>query len=92
MNTILYVDDEPTAHKLLGKYFEPYTQYKIEHAFNGEEALKIFTQKKIDLVILDAIMPVMDGFETALKIREIEEELPLLLCLLPFRINKAEKC
>lgn len=91
MNTILYVDDEPTAHKLLGKYFESYTQYKIEHAFSGQEALKIFTQKKIDLIILDAIMPDLDGFETAVKIREIEEEFTPIIMLTALSDKQSRK-
>ncbi|MEG2192296.1 MAG: EAL domain-containing protein, partial [Oscillospiraceae bacterium] len=62
-NTILIVDDAVTNRIILKKIFEP--QFKILEAENGEEAMKILKEKmeEIDLILLDIMMPVMDGRE-----------------------------
>ena len=58
---ILVVDDEPRMRKLV-KDFLVKKEYKVLEAENGEEAIEIFFKdSKIDLVILDVMMPKMDG-------------------------------
>lgn len=68
-NTILVVDDEAEIRNLLEIYLlnEGYEVYK---ASNGEEALEIIDKKNIHLIILDIMMPKMDGIETCKRIRE----------------------
>ncbi|GAA0742376.1 response regulator transcription factor [Clostridium oceanicum] len=66
---ILIVDDDREIRKVTGIYLEN-EGYKVLKAENGEEALKIISEKKIDLVLLDIMMPGIDGIETCMKIRE----------------------
>lgn len=53
---------------------------EVDTAYNGIAVLELFDQDKYDLVILDGQMPVMDGIETAQKIRQIEKSghIPIL--------------
>ena len=66
---ILAVDDVPLNLILLEKMLARFN-IKIRKASNGLEAMREIIAKKPDLVILDLIMPFMDGFETLQKIRE----------------------
>jgi DNA-binding response regulator srrA len=67
---ILVVDDEARMRKLV-KDFLSVKGYKVIEAADGEEAIDIFMeQKDIKLVLLDVMMPKMDGFETLKLIRQ----------------------
>ncbi|WP_088072913.1 response regulator transcription factor [Gottfriedia luciferensis] len=66
---ILIVDDEQEICQLVGMYLEN-SGYSWDQANNGEEALSKFSQSNYDLLILDIMMPVMDGWTLCKKIRE----------------------
>lgn len=66
---ILVVDDDKSIRNLIKVYLEN-EGYNIMEASNGAEALIIVNQNKFDLIILDVMMPVLDGISTCLKIRE----------------------
>ena len=70
MNTIniLLVDDEENIRNLLGAYLKK-EGYNIFHSENGVKALEVLNREPIQLVVLDIMMPVMDGFETLKQIR-----------------------
>lgn len=70
MYTILIADDEAEIVELLQLYLEK--DYHILQAQNGTEALKIMQNHKIDLAILDIMMPGMDGLQLLKRIRETE--------------------
>ncbi|MBL4934563.1 response regulator transcription factor [Clostridium sp. YIM B02515] len=68
-NKILIVDDDNEIRKITGIYLEN-EGYEVLKAENGEQALKIIAENDIDLVLLDIMMPVMNGIEACMKIRE----------------------
>ena len=68
--TAMVVEDEGVANELLSSTFGNFFS-EVTSAFNGEEALKLFEEKKPDIVFVDIIMPVMDGIELSRRIREI---------------------
>lgn len=67
MKTILCVDDIRTNLLVLESLFEMYhnDEYKIITAISGEEALSVVLKNNIDLILLDIMMPGLDGYETA---------------------------
>ncbi len=70
---ILVVDDESRMRKLV-KDFLIKNQYQVLEAENGEAALDIFfTENNIDLVILDVMMPKMDGWQVCREIRKVSK-------------------
>ncbi len=66
---ILAVDDNPINLKLLSRALI-YTNYEIHTASSGEEALKIAREVVPDLILLDVMMPGMDGYEVCKKLQE----------------------
>lgn len=68
---ILIVDDIPTNIKILESFLLP-LKYEIMKAHNGEDALSIINRTDIDIVLLDVMMPVMDGFEVCRHIKSNE--------------------
>lgn len=69
---ILVVDDQPINIKLLQRKLER-EGYEVRTANNGIECLKDVAIKKPDLILLDVMMPEMDGIETCAKLKENEE-------------------
>jgi two-component system KDP operon response regulator KdpE len=67
--TVLVVDDEKSLRDFVRKNLEV-RNYKVLTASNGLEALALFNTEKIDLVILDIMMPHLDGLETTRRIRQ----------------------
>ena len=65
---VLIVDDERQNRQLLEVMLEP-EGYKVYAAANGEEALAIVTLQKPDVILLDVMMPVMDGYELARRLK-----------------------
>ena len=68
-NKILIVDDDVEIRKVIGIYLEN-EGYEILKAENGEQALKLLTENEVALVLLDIMMPGMNGTDVCMKIRE----------------------
>ncbi|MCH5139157.1 response regulator transcription factor, partial [Clostridiaceae bacterium UIB06] len=66
---ILVVDDDKSIRNLIKVYLEN-EGYNILEASNGAEALVMINENNFDLVILDIMMPILDGISTCMKIRE----------------------
>ncbi len=77
-NHILIVDDEPAMVKGLRFNLEHQEGYTIDVAYDGEEALEIFDPNKHDLVLLDLMLPKLDGTEVCQKIRAISD-VPIIM-------------
>jgi putative two-component system response regulator len=77
---ILVVDDQPPNIELLEAHLVP-QGYEIVTAANGEEALAKLSGNQIDLILLDVMMPGMDGFEVTRRIRHdnTHQLLPIIL-------------
>lgn len=75
---ILVVDDDKHTRMLLSAILEN-ANYTVTTAENGEEALRVFDKEHIDLVVLDIMMPKMDGYEFTEIIREENSTLPILM-------------
>ena len=74
---ILLVDDEPTMLKGL-KYSLEQEGYDILTAQDGEEALSVFSENDVDLVLLDVMLPKMDGIQVCQRIRE-QSNVPIIM-------------
>ena len=74
---ILIVDDEKEIRDLVEIYLKG-EGYNTLQAADGEEALVLLEKNQIDLIILDVMMPKLNGIETCLKIREIRE-MPIIM-------------
>lgn len=79
--TILIVDDVD-ANVLLLKLLLSKAGYKTLSAYNGKDALDIIEKQNPDLVLLDIMMPVMDGHEVAARLREMPEKVNLPIIFL----------
>lgn len=77
---ILIVDDDEDLHTLYGLYLQSQS-FDIKQAFNGEQALEAIEKEKPDLIVLDMIMPVMDGeaFFTKLRTEKKILDIPVII-------------
>jgi two-component system KDP operon response regulator KdpE len=87
--TILVVDDEPRIVEAVGMNLE-LEGYQVSSASNGYEALQKLTKDLPDLVILDVMMPEVDGFETLRKIREVSTVPVIMLTVRGEEIDKVK--
>ena len=78
MFNILVVDDDRSTRLLMQALLEA-EHYTVFLAGNGEEALRVMDQQEIDLVILDVMMPKMDGCAFTRVLREAKNDLPILM-------------
>lgn len=77
MYNILICDDEKDIVNALKIYLND-SNYSLFEAFNGEEALEVIRKNEIHLVLMDIMMPQMDGISAMVKIREISN-VPVIL-------------
>jgi len=70
---ILIVEDEKSLQRILFKKLEQIEDWHILQAFNGQEALDLIKKQKIDLILLDIVMPVMDGLTLLQELKEMNE-------------------
>ncbi len=75
---ILVVDDDKNTRRLMRAVLES-DGYTVSAAENGEKAFEVMDREHIDLVVLDIMMPVMDGYEFTKALRESGNDLPVLM-------------
>lgn len=75
---ILVVDDERLIRNVIREYLEN-EKYEVVEAENGFDALRVLETNKVDLIILDIMMPRMDGFETLKEIRKTKDTPVIML-------------
>jgi|GEM_PF-5014118 CheY-like chemotaxis protein len=78
-STLLIVDDRPENLVVLGAVLD--SNYDIIPAHSGKEALALLEETAVDVVLMDIAMPIMDGYETTRRIRQMErcQDLPIIL-------------
>ena len=78
--TVLVIDDEEPVRQVASEILG-YLGYTVVMAGSGEDGVKLVREgMRPDVVLLDVIMPGMNGFQTLRKLRETEPELPILIC------------
>ena len=77
---ILVVDDNAPIRKVIRQHLET-TGYSVEEAASGEEAVEIIDREPVQLVLLDVMMPTMDGIEVCESVRKKDETafLPIVM-------------
>lgn len=78
MFCIMVVDDDKNTRVLLKAVLEA-ENYTVHTASNGEEALALLEKEHIDLVVLDVMMPKLDGYEFTKTLRDNKNDLPILM-------------
>lgn len=76
INILLCDDDKDIVNAL--KIYLTSPEYRLFEAYNGEEALAVLRQQEMELILLDIMMPIMDGLTTLAKIREFSN-VPVIL-------------
>ena len=75
---VFIVDDEPAISKLLSYWVKDKWKYEVEVFDNGEDVLKKLSSKP-DLILLDIMLPGLDGLETLKRIKHYDENLPVII-------------
>lgn len=75
---ILLVDDEPSIIQLARMYLER-EGFRVQAAGDGESALDAALKKQPALIVLDVMLPKLDGFEVCRKLRAMENQVPILI-------------
>ena len=80
MYTVLIVEDAPMVAMINAQFVSRHKDFKvIEKCADGESALQYLEKNKVDLVIMDVYMPIMDGFETLRQIRKKQIEVDVIM-------------
>lgn len=79
--SILIVEDDSFNQELAAAIFEEYKEINVLKANNGQEAFKVLEKETIDIILLDLVMPKMNGFETLeiLKKSDIYQNIPVII-------------
>lgn len=76
-NRILVVDDDPNISRLVKMYLEK-EGFEVETAYRGDEALKAFRESAPNLVLLDVMLPGMDGWQVCREVRKLSN-IPVIM-------------
>jgi DNA-binding response OmpR family regulator len=87
MSKVLVVDDDPGIVKLVRGYLEQ-VGYEVAVAYDGKKAMQIARNQKPDLVILDLMLPEMDGWDVCRALRK-ESAVPIIM--LTARVEESDK-
>ena len=88
MNTVLIVDDSKTSRYMIRHILVENCYELIGEAENGQEGFDKYCELEPDFVTLDITMPVMDGIETLVKIKEYDEEAKIIMVTASGQKNK----
>ncbi len=86
----MIVDDNETILRVIGKTLES-VNHKVITAESGRQCLELLKNEKPDLILMDVMMPDMDGWETIEKIREDESNKDILISMLTVKSSDRDK-
>jgi DNA-binding response OmpR family regulator len=90
MTRILYVEDEPALGKIVKESLQS-RNYEVVMAEDGISALKLFPDSKVDICVLDIMLPKMDGYTLALSIRKLSPQIPILFLTAKSQVDDVVK-
>ena len=88
MNTIMIVDDSKTSRSMLKNILVEHGYEIVAEAENGQEGYEKYCEFKPDFVTLDITMPIMDGIETLVKIKEFDPAANVIMVTAAGQKNK----
>ncbi len=88
---VLLIDDEKNLSALLKINIEATTDYEVIVATSGREGIELIKTDRPDLVLLDIVMPEMDGFEVLKLIKAIDPQLPVAMVTAVLDENEAKR-
>ena len=91
MARLLVVDDSRLTRRLIVGALKK-AGHEVREAGDGSEGLEAFQADKPDFIFSDLLMPVMDGFEFATAIRELDATVPLVIITADIQESSREKC
>lgn len=89
--TILIVDDSGLNRQVLVDFLQT-KDFNIKEAADGQQAIESIMAEKPDVILLDLIMPVMDGFETMEKLRQMGNHIPIIVITAYIKENTYVRC
>lgn len=75
--SVLLAEDEPALGQIIKESLES-RDFEVTYCVNGEEAFSAYSETKPDILILDVMMPIKDGFTLAKQIRKVDERTPII--------------
>ncbi|MDD6154521.1 MAG: response regulator transcription factor [Eubacteriales bacterium] len=78
MYRMLIVDDEQKIREVIREYAE-FNGYEVTEAADGMEAVSLCKDKEFDIIILDIMMPKLDGYSTCKEIKKIHKDVPIIM-------------
>ncbi len=89
--SVLIVDDSRLNRLVIAEYFKAkdFIIYEVE---DGKQALDFLLEKKPDLILLDLIMPVMDGFEVMEALKIQNNQIPIIVITAYLKDNTLQRC
>ncbi len=78
---VLIIDDDPKAVEILAQYLGEANEYSVRKAYGGREGLALVEESRPDLIILDLMMPEVNGFEVIGRLKESQEtkSIPIII-------------
>ncbi len=83
---LLVVDDDPDVRDSLGRALRS-AGYSVTSVSNGSDALDAAARSPVDLIVLDVLMPVLDGFEVCRRLRERGDRTPVLVLTARYAVD-----